>query len=557
MKKYILLIVIFIFCLFGPVQAQNKMAMTITPPLIKNNVNPGQIWKSYIKVVNNNPEDIDVFVQLVNFESGNETGTVKLVPLNEDDIKDNEFLINNWINIEKGPIKVKAYKSKDIPFIVDVPKKADPGDHHIAILVGTEPNKDTRNGTSIKISSKIGSLLLLNVGGDVKESGIVREFSTDKKFYSSGDINFTLRFQNTGNTILQPQGEIRIYNYGEKDQGSVAINHKSSAGNVFPQDIRRWEYNWPVPSSILKMGRYRAEMILAYGNQSRETIERNIYFWVIQLKPVLTVLAILLLFVLIVVLMIRRYIKKAIIRTQEQIGIVNPKQKEAGNRLKVVDDMQAVVDLKVSTNKTVNDLKNKKNKKLNGGIFRSVVYIIVLALIVVVLIFVYFYFQENQTIIVPLEEVISTKTEEDVFNTEEVKKIKNDQKANIETLDKETILDVKANEKALEFEKQKAAEEVDVEKLGLNKDIKIKIQNGSGRIGSASRAEEILNNNNYKVEKTGNASNFDYDYTVIEYRGDNKKNAEFLAKKLNVSPEYKLKQNLAYDLLIILGSDFE
>ena len=49
---------------FLPVYAQTKNVLSITPPLIKNNVEPGQTWKSYIKVVNNNDNPIDVYITL-------------------------------------------------------------------------------------------------------------------------------------------------------------------------------------------------------------------------------------------------------------------------------------------------------------------------------------------------------------------------------------------------------------------------------------------------------------------------------------------------------------
>ncbi len=357
MKKKIVLTIVFafLFCFALQARAQEKMAISITPPLIKNNVSPGQIWKSYIKVVNNNPEDIDIYVELINFESGNETGTVRLTPKTEEEIDENEYLINNWLNIDKGPIHVPAYKSKDIPFIVDVPEQADPGDHHLAILIGTEPNKKNEEGSSIKISSKIGSLLLLNVAGDTKESGIVREFSADKNIYSSDNVKFAVRFQNTGNTILQPRGEIRIYNWQEKDQGVVNINHKTETGNVFPEDTRLWNYNWEVPTNILKMGRYKADLILAYGNHNSETVERVVYFWVIQWKPVLISLSIILFLVLFLVVLVRRYIRKAVLKTQEQIGIVNPdlnKSKQLSKKIiKTPSNINAVVDLKTTIKK--------------------------------------------------------------------------------------------------------------------------------------------------------------------------------------------------------------
>jgi hypothetical protein len=360
MKKLSRKNIIFSFCFLaglfglgaGPAWAQERMALTITPPIIKNNVNPGQIWKSYIKVVNNNQTEMEAYVQLVNFESGSESGTVRLAPLPEETIKANPYLVNNWVIVEEGPYKIAAGKSYDIPFIVDVPEEADPGDHHIALLVGTQPRDKTDEGSAIKISSMLGSLLLLNVNGDVEESGLIREFTTDKQLYSQGEAKFTLRFQNTGNTILQPQGEIKIFDFQGKERGDVKINHQTSTGNVFPEDVRKWEYAWSVPEGLLDMGRYRAEMILSYGNESKQTSSQILFFWVIQWKLLLIAFGSFFFVIILIVWLVRRYVRKAIQETEERLAELRPTSRatRTGTSKKIShDDKRAVVDLKASS----------------------------------------------------------------------------------------------------------------------------------------------------------------------------------------------------------------
>ena len=164
-----------------------------------------------------------------------------------------------------------------------------------------KPLNKKNKGSSIKISSLLASLILLNVDGEVNENGRIREFSTDKKLYSEPKVDFSVRFENIGNVHIQPQGEIRIFNFWDKDCGVIQINHNTTFGNVLPQGIRKWNFSWEGEKNLLEMGRYKAVMVLGYGERERETIDQTLYFWVIYTKPLLMMIGGLLLFIIIMV----------------------------------------------------------------------------------------------------------------------------------------------------------------------------------------------------------------------------------------------------------------
>jgi hypothetical protein len=54
-----------------------------------------------------------------------------------------------------------------------------------------------------------------------------------------------------------------------------------------PGDIRKWEFKWEDKKNFFEMGRYKAELILTYGEQTRETSTQTIYFWIIYVKPLI------------------------------------------------------------------------------------------------------------------------------------------------------------------------------------------------------------------------------------------------------------------------------
>jgi hypothetical protein len=347
-------LIIFSFFLIGlagdTVLAQtDKITLSITPPLIKNNVAPGEVWRSAIKLINNNPREITVYVQVVDFKSGDQEGAVRFVQsVPATDIASSSFL-SQWVKIDKEPMILKPFESRTISFIVAVPPDASPGGHYAAILAGTQPPSGKIQGSAIKISSLLASLLLIKVKGEVKEEGTIREFSTEKKFYTSPKVNFTVQFENKGNTHLQPQGEIRIVDFWNKEKGRITINHNTEFGNVLPGGTRKWQFGWQAPDSLLSMGRYRADLVLGFGEEARQTVGQSLYFWIIYPKPLAVAAGSLLSFVLIIILLVRFYVRRAIRQTQKQIGLNAPRvqsRRRPNKKVSVIPKGNNVIDLK-------------------------------------------------------------------------------------------------------------------------------------------------------------------------------------------------------------------
>ncbi|GIW62361.1 MAG: hypothetical protein KatS3mg090_0187 [Patescibacteria group bacterium] len=92
----------------------------------------------------------------------------------------------------------------------------------------------------------------------------------------------------------------------------------------------------------------------------------------------------------------------------------------------------------------------------------------------------------------------------------------------------------------------------------INKEeINIKILNGSGVRGQAGKLQNYLEEKGYSQIITGNADNFDYTQTEIQYKSENLMNAvkEDL-KDLVSNPTLKLlNDDSNADIVIIIGSD--
>lgn len=290
-----------------PVLAQNSTTLSISPSLYDISVEPGQEWRSTLRIINVNDYDLTVYVDVVNFKPQGEGGDGRFVPIPETGAEG--VSLAEWIRIEKTPIVIPREQSKEIPVSVLVPFDASPGGHFAAILVGTRPVVNTPGQAKVQTSQMITSLFFARVAGDIYELGTIREFTSQGTYLSSPEVTFDMRFENKGNVHLQPQGDIRIKNMWGQERGVIPINQASQFGNVLPETIRLFTFNWKGEWSISDIGRYTAVATLAYGSEERQFASAKTTFWVIPYKLLIGIAVVILLFIVTVTWLVRLYVK--------------------------------------------------------------------------------------------------------------------------------------------------------------------------------------------------------------------------------------------------------
>jgi hypothetical protein len=297
----------------APAQGQtgSNLAITITPPITKLSVGPGETWASTLKVVNSNNRTLALNVRAMDFQATGESGRGKFLPRPDTAAGTSTHSLARWIELPKKRITVGANESVQVPFSVSVPDNAEPGGHYAAILVGTgDIAADATTG--LNVSSFVSSLLLTRIQGDINEAGRIREFTTDAQLYQKQDASFTLRFQNDGNVHLQPRGSITISNMWGKQRGTIEINPRTAAGNVLPETTRAFTYSWSGEGNPFDIGRYSAVATVTYGSDSKKNTSARTSFWVIPLTPIAVGLGTILALVGAIVWMVKRYIRRAL-----------------------------------------------------------------------------------------------------------------------------------------------------------------------------------------------------------------------------------------------------
>ena len=315
---YFLIFICGVFSLLQPIStnAQESLTLSVSPTLFDMTAHKEQEWQSSIKVINVNNYDLTVYADVVNFVPRGESGEVSFVPISKNDA--DGATLAQWFTISHEPIVIPREQTVEIPFTIKVPADASPGGHYAAILIGTKSIKDGKSETKVQTSQMVTSLVFTKIAGDINESGTIREFRTTENFLSKPEATFELRFENKGNVYLQPQGEIKITNMWGEERGIIPINQNSQYGKVphktpGSDGIRKFTFEWKGEWSVTDVGRYTAIVTLGYGTENRQFTTSKTNFWVIPIKPLLGILAGIIIFFTVTSWLVRRYINRMLI----------------------------------------------------------------------------------------------------------------------------------------------------------------------------------------------------------------------------------------------------
>lgn len=253
-------------------QAAEGEGLTISPPISEIDLTPGNIYDETIKITNPTKEIVEVYPLARNFSASGETG----VPTIENPGEDATFGLASWISFNQTKLALTPEQDIEFKYKITVPADAEPGGHYGSVLFASQPPKPDEKATQVALASMVGSLILAKVPGNIVEKAEIKEFSSNRKFYFSPPINFTLRISNIGNIHLKPKGEIAISNWG-KTITSLDINPKK--GNILPNSTRKFD-DLAFKQSNWAFGKFTAKLTSTYGEKN-QPLTSQITFWII------------------------------------------------------------------------------------------------------------------------------------------------------------------------------------------------------------------------------------------------------------------------------------
>jgi len=272
----------------GVAHADNAgQAFSISPPLLNLQANPGQTVTARITLTNISSSPMVMSAQANDFAAKDETGSPNII-LNTN--KTVAYPLRTWIQLPASfTLTPKQTRTIDIP--IAVPKSGEPGGHYGVIRFTGAP--ESASGSNVSLSASIGTLVLLQVSGNVQERASIADFySASPKdfkknaFFQTGPVGFVTRISDDGNIHIQPTGTITVKNMLGRKTAAMRVNGipgnaQDSPKNILPSSIRRFEAKL---DNKWLFGRYTAQLDLTYGQNHRLTATKS--FWVIPYKIV-------------------------------------------------------------------------------------------------------------------------------------------------------------------------------------------------------------------------------------------------------------------------------
>lgn len=328
MKK-IFIGAVFVALVFGMAPA-TVSAMTISPPVIEFDARPGDTIVDVIKLYNETKETITMTATVQTFKALDETGAPAFSSVEQ------STGLATWVKMDESTVTLAPEERKDVLFAINVPKDAEPGGHYAGILWTTGAGPTAAGQTGVGLVIKTGTLLLVRVAGAVNETGMLASFAADRQSYNYLPVNFSVRFQNSGNVHVKPVGVIEIRNMLGAKVASLPVNEDQS--NVLPDSIRKFDVTWQKTAveadtpewqkekDNFAFGRYTATLILNYGLES-QVLSAKVTFWVFPWRITLFALAVILILILILIQGIRSYNKWLIKKYSQTQNVQNQNQK--------------------------------------------------------------------------------------------------------------------------------------------------------------------------------------------------------------------------------------
>ncbi|CAN5411461.1 hypothetical protein BH10PAT4_BH10PAT4_0840 [soil metagenome] len=279
-------------------------ALEIGPPVINLSADPGTTVSAKINIRDVSTTSLLVTAEINDFVAGGEDGTPKVIL----DGSVSKYSLKPWI-AALSSLTLKPREIRTFTININVPADASPGGYYgVVRFTGTPPDLE---GAGVSLSASIGSLILLKVNGDAKESMVIEEFSASHdgrtgSLFEAAPIVFTERLKNTGNIQQEPTGLVTVKDMFGNVVATLAVNQP--VRNVLPDSIRKFESSMDstnIGNKIL-FGLYTADLSVTYGT-NKETITSSMSFWVIPYTLIAIIIATLIVGFIVIRSMIRRY----------------------------------------------------------------------------------------------------------------------------------------------------------------------------------------------------------------------------------------------------------
>lgn len=196
----------------------------------------------------------------------------------------------SWIEVSRGRIEIPHGETREVPITLNINPFAEPGEYHVFVGFVEAQNRPEAEKIAMAGDAK-GVIIKITISDDREDSMRINSFLIKRLILKDTDKKVDIELENKGDFISVPTGEIILYNSRGIELTSFAVNTEGKEIN--PGEIVTIQESLPLSEEI---GRFKANLILEYGENTKANIYDTTYFYLVPIK-ILVLLFVALLFV--------------------------------------------------------------------------------------------------------------------------------------------------------------------------------------------------------------------------------------------------------------------
>jgi len=272
-----------------------QSGIQISPVTFDFEIKPTESKEFTISLTNLNSSDLNYVIETENFNQVSNDGAPSFAGTGSTDAS--VTTLKDWISAKNSADNsgvISSKQKKDIVFNVAVPAGAEAGGHYAAVFA-KEVKKNTEGQTELGVTSRVGSLVLVSVPGDVKKTVNLKGFSIPS-FIWKGPVSISALAENTGSVHYDSQVKVAI-------KPLIGATSEVDLGKhtIIPKNERSYEGTW---DKKFPFGYYKMTASASDGDGAFSSTQQKAVFAI----PLLIVVP--LIVVIIVILLIVKYVKK-------------------------------------------------------------------------------------------------------------------------------------------------------------------------------------------------------------------------------------------------------
>lgn len=297
----------------------SEFSLQVAPSPLVLTLTPGQTTTQELKIRSNGPRPEALTIEPRRFAVDDTTGNLTF-----DDTKKPE--VASWLDFKTPTFTVQPGQWYTEKVTFTVPQDAG-FSYAFAFVISRQHDPRPESGRQLKGSVAIFSLITIDRPGAKRELQ-VKAFKTNQSVYEYLPAQLTIELKNTGNTIVQPTGNVFVQR-GPDDKVPISVLPvNKNDGYILPGSSRKllvaWDdgfqvvrsgsdgagrqltWNWS-NLSHLRLGQYTAKLVGIYNDGQRDVpFVGEVQFWVIPWKLLLGALIVVLLVIVGLVTLLKR-----------------------------------------------------------------------------------------------------------------------------------------------------------------------------------------------------------------------------------------------------------